>query len=174
MAAIDSWLESFLPDLLRSRNTRIRVPTVSPSLANVGTMIAIDVGRREPSRTAAFVHIDAVMIVSEFERITVFLRVGSYSCSVFLHRLADARQRHLNGLEEAWIISRPIAVVRIDNDGFFRLRKRCDASRVVAPLHGTPRRRPIVSRWKCPFEIESRSDAGVPRQFVHRHRVVGL
>src|SRR5262249_30419182 len=155
----NSWLKRLLPDLLRSQNTRIRVPAVAPPLTNIGTVVTIDIGSREPSRTAAFVHIDAVMIVSEFKRITVLLCIRSHLCSVLLHRFADAGQRHVNGLEEAWIVSRPVAVVRIDNDGFFVLRRRRDAGRIVASLHGTPRRRPVVSRWKCSFEIQSRCDS---------------
>src|ERR1043166_5630003 len=104
MAAINSWLEGFLPDLLRSQDTRIHVPTVPPAFSDVGAMVTIDIGRREPSRAAALIHVDAVVIVSEFERVAVLFCVRSHSCGVLLHFLANARQRHVDGLEEAWIV----------------------------------------------------------------------
>ncbi len=64
--------------------------------------------RHWPQRTKpcdGVCHVDAVMIVSEFERIAVLLRIGSHACGVLFHRLADARQRHVDGLEEARIVS---------------------------------------------------------------------
>src|SRR5262249_34766528 len=119
MATINSSLESLLPNLLRSLDTRIGVPSVAPPLTDIGTMVTIDISCRKPSRAAAFVHIDTIMIVSEFEWIIVLMRIRSYSRSILLHLLSHARQRYVNSLEEARIVSRPIAVVRIDHNGFF-------------------------------------------------------
>src|SRR5215831_12174041 len=113
MATINSSLEGFLSNLLRSLDTRIDIPSVTPPLTDIGTMVTIDIGRRKPSGAAAFVHIDTIMVVSEFEWIIVLLRIRSNLSSVLLHRFAQARECYINGLEEALIKSRPVAVVRI-------------------------------------------------------------
>src|SRR5262249_61315775 len=110
-----------LTDLLRSQDTRIGVPFVPPPFTDLGTMVTVDVGRGKPGRAATFVHIDTVMIVSEFEWIIVLLCIRSHSRSVLFHRLAKAGMRHIDALEEARIQSRPAAIVRIDHNGLFRV-----------------------------------------------------
>ena len=119
MPAIDPLLKSLLPELLRLQDARVHVPAIPLSLANVWALIAIDVSRREPSRAAAFVHIDAIMIIGQFEWIAVLPSVDLHLSGVLLHRLADAWQGHGYVFQEFRIISWPIAIVLIHDDGFF-------------------------------------------------------
>src|SRR5689334_20798025 len=75
VAAINSGFKCLLSDLLCFLNARVPVPTVSSAFANVGTMVAIYVRRREPRRAPAFAHVHAVVKVSKLELISVFARV---------------------------------------------------------------------------------------------------
>ena len=70
---------------------------------------------------AAFFHVNAVMVISELERVTVLASVGPDRRGILLHRVADGRQGHLQGVQKVRIVTRPITIVLIDDDGLFRL-----------------------------------------------------
>jgi hypothetical protein len=58
-------------------------------------------------------------LVNEFKWLVVLLCIRSHPRGIVFHSLGDKRKRHIYSLEEAWIVSWSIAVVLIDNDGFF-------------------------------------------------------
>src|SRR4051812_40358970 len=73
MAAVDTRLECFLIELCCVIHPRVFVPAITASLANVRTLIAVDVCGREPSGSALLVHVDAVIEVGQLKRIAVLL-----------------------------------------------------------------------------------------------------
>src|SRR5262249_14278400 len=119
VTAIDAVLESLLPELLPPRYARVGVPTISLSFADAWTFIPIDIGRREPGRAAAFVHVDAVVIIGEFKWIAILTRIDPYPRRILLHRVAHTRERHIDAFEEPRVVSWPVAVVLIDQHRFF-------------------------------------------------------
>src|ERR1700730_7969452 len=119
MATIDAMLERFLPQLLRFQNTRIRVPAIALPLSDIWTLIAINIGRGEPSRASTLVHVNAVMVVGKLVGVLIVPSVGPHLRRIALHLGANCRQWHVHAIQEIRIVPGTITVVLIDNDSLF-------------------------------------------------------
>src|SRR4029077_17616991 len=103
MAAVDAMLVRLLSELLRPVDARVQIPAIPFALADGLAPIAIDIGGGEPSRAAALIHVDAVMVIGEFERVAILLRVGLDRGGVLLHVTADDRQGDLEAVQKVRI-----------------------------------------------------------------------
>src|SRR6185295_12773614 len=104
----------------RLQDARVAIPAVAGTGADFGTFVAIDISGGEPGSAPLFVHVDAVVVVGEFEWIAMLARIGPDLSGVLLHRLGgELGKRNSDSVEEVGIVARTRAVILVDDNGLF-------------------------------------------------------
>src|SRR6516165_3457508 len=82
-------------------------------------MAAVYVGGRKPGGTPTLVHVYAVVIVGQLESVIALAELGTHDRGVLLHLLGQTRKGHFGIIEKIGIVTRPIRIVLVDDNGLF-------------------------------------------------------